>query len=159
MSNLTVPIHVFLRNCVSELSPAVQDAIISPEILNGEHPPSVEELVTRFPPMCVVLAFPNHDKGYLLRVAKRPKAGGLNLDIEPLPDTIILFGLTDEHKQAVHFLAQKCRAMNQPARQDRAPWPPKKFIPKKKNILKSGGHICYRPGHIETDRRASARAG
>jgi hypothetical protein len=73
-----VPLYVFLRKCVPDLSPGA-DISIPPEILNGERPPTAEELVARFPPMRVVLEFPDQGERHFLRVARRPTAGHAGL--------------------------------------------------------------------------------
>ncbi len=61
--------------------------------------------------------------------------------IDDRADTIILSGMADEYKVAIRALTQKCRTMTQSARKDRAPQRPKKFAPKKKDILKGGGQV------------------
>lgn len=150
-----IPLHVFLRRVTPEPFPSAA-VPIPPEILNGGRPPTAEELASWFPPMRVVLEFPDQGERYFLRVARPPMAGKAGLlwgkmkpqsalvverDETTPSDVIILSGLKDEYKQPIRALFQKCREMSWPSRESHRRRRPKKFVPGKNNILAGGGRV------------------
>jgi hypothetical protein len=137
----SVPLDVFLRKCVPNLSPGAAISI-PPEILKGGRPPTAEELVVRFPPMRVVLEFPNRDDRYFLRAKRRRRvSGGTRLVVDRLPASDIFADLTDHQRGSIYVLLKKFQSENARMVTKHRRQRPKRFLPTKKKILLGGRRV------------------